>query len=97
VKESDRLAATAALLAVNGITARIEGDDLLVQGTEGGIPGGGLVATHMDHRLAMSALVMGLAARAPVSVDDAAFIETSFPGFAALVNRAAGGPAIGPA
>ncbi|MFZ4410567.1 MAG: 3-phosphoshikimate 1-carboxyvinyltransferase, partial [Paracraurococcus sp.] len=97
VKESDRLAATAALLAVNGITARIEGDDLLVQGTEGGIPGGGLVATHMDHRLAMSALVMGLAARAAVTVDDAAFIETSFPGFAALLNKATGGPAIGPA
>ncbi|MEN0077317.1 MAG: 3-phosphoshikimate 1-carboxyvinyltransferase, partial [Paracraurococcus sp.] len=68
-----------------------------VQGTGGGIPGGGLVATHMDHRLAMSALVMGLAARRPVAVDDAAFIETSFPGFAALVNRAAGGTAIGPA
>ncbi|RAI57656.1 3-phosphoshikimate 1-carboxyvinyltransferase [Roseicella frigidaeris] len=97
VKESDRLAATAALLAANGIAARIEGDDLLVQGTGGAIPGGGLVATHMDHRLAMSALVMGLAARAPVAVDDAAFIETSFPGFAALLNRAAGGPAIGPA
>jgi 3-phosphoshikimate 1-carboxyvinyltransferase len=97
VKESDRLAATAALLAANGIAARIEGDDLLVQGTGGGIPGGGLVATHMDHRLAMSALVMGLAARRPVAVDDAAFIETSFPGFAALVNRAAGGTAIGPA
>ena len=97
VKESDRLAATAALLAANGIAARIEGDDLLVRGTGGAIPGGGLVATHMDHRLAMSALVMGLAARHPVAVDDAAFIETSFPGFAALVNRAAGGPAIGPA
>jgi 3-phosphoshikimate 1-carboxyvinyltransferase len=97
VKESDRLAATAALLAANGIAARIEGDDLLVQGTGGGIPGGGLVATHMDHRLAMSALIMGLAARRPVAVDDAAFIETSFPGFAALVNRAAGGTAIGPA
>jgi 3-phosphoshikimate 1-carboxyvinyltransferase len=49
----------------------------------------------MDHRIAMGALVMGLAARAPVSVDDAAFIETSFPGFAALVNGAAGGGAIG--
>jgi 3-phosphoshikimate 1-carboxyvinyltransferase len=97
VKESDRLAATAALLAANGIAARIEGDDLLVQGTSGAIPGGGTVATHMDHRLAMSALVMGLAARAPVAVDDAAFIETSFPGFAALVNLAAGAPAIGPA
>ncbi|TDH60784.1 3-phosphoshikimate 1-carboxyvinyltransferase [Dankookia rubra] len=97
VKESDRLAATAALLAANGISARIEGDDLLVQGRSGAVPGGGLVATHMDHRLAMSALVMGLVARAPVAVDDAAFIETSFPGFAALVNLAAGGPVIGPA
>ncbi|SDB68617.1 3-phosphoshikimate 1-carboxyvinyltransferase [Belnapia rosea] len=94
VKESDRLAATAALLAANGIEARIEGDDLLVQGTGGAIPGGGTVATHMDHRLAMSALVMGLAARNPVAVDDAGFIETSFPGFAALMNRAAGGEAI---
>ncbi len=95
VKESDRLAATLDLLAVNGVVARIEGDDLIVQG--GGIPGGGLVATHMDHRLAMAALVMGLAAQAPVRVDDAGFIDTSFPGFAALVNRAAGGPAIIPA
>jgi 3-phosphoshikimate 1-carboxyvinyltransferase len=94
VKESDRLAATAAMLAANGIAARIEGDDLLVEGTGGAIPGGGTVATHMDHRLAMSALVMGLAARAPVAVDDAGFIETSFPGFADLMNRAAGGEAI---
>ena len=97
VKESDRLAATAAMLAANGIAARIEGDDLLVEGTGGAIPGGGTVATHMDHRLAMSALVMGLAARAPVAVDDAGFIETSFPGFAALLNRAAGSEAIRPA
>jgi 3-phosphoshikimate 1-carboxyvinyltransferase len=96
VKESDRLAATAAMLAANGIRAEIDGDDLLVHGS-GGIPGGGTVATHMDHRLAMSALIMGLAARAPVAVDDAGFIETSFPGFAALVNQAAGGEAIGPA
>ncbi|MDO9708884.1 3-phosphoshikimate 1-carboxyvinyltransferase [Paracraurococcus lichenis] len=97
VKESDRLSATAALLAANGIAARIEGDDLVVQGTGGAIPGGGTVATHMDHRLAMSALVMGLAARKAVAVDDAAFIETSFPGFAALLNAAAGEAAIGPA
>lgn len=94
VKESDRLAATLAMLAANGIRAGIEGDDLWVEGTGGAIPGGGLVATLMDHRLAMSALIMGLAARAPVAVDDAGFIETSFPGFAALVNRAAGGAAI---
>ncbi len=97
VKESDRLAATHAMLAANGIEARIDGDDLVVQGTGGSIPGGGLVPTHMDHRLAMSALVMGLAAQRPVAVDDAGFIDTSFPGFAALVNQAAGGPAISPA
>jgi 3-phosphoshikimate 1-carboxyvinyltransferase len=94
VKESDRLAATHAMLTANGVEARIEGDDLVVQGNATGIPGGGLVLTHMDHRLAMSALVMGLAARAPVAVDDAGFIDTSFPGFAALVNQAAGGAAI---
>lgn len=99
VKESDRLAATAALLAVNGARVAVEGDDLVVEGLgeAAAIPGGGLVATHMDHRIAMSALVMGLGARAAVAVDDAAFIETSFPGFAALLNQAAGGQPIGPA
>ena len=63
VKESDRLAATAAMLRVNGVEVEIEGDDLIVHG-KGRAPGGGVVATHMDHRIAMSALVMGLAQRA---------------------------------
>lgn len=85
VKESDRLAATADMLRVNGINVAIEGDDLIVDGT-GVVPGGGVVATHMDHRLAMSALVMGLASEKPVSVDDAAFIATSFPGFVELMR-----------
>ena len=80
VKESDRLAATADLLRVNGVEAEIDGDDLIVRG-KGGVPGGGLVATHMDHRLAMSALMMGLASDQPVRVDDTSFIATSFPGF----------------
>lgn len=84
VKESDRLSATAAMLSVNGVPVSIEGDDLLVTG--GPIPGGAVVATHMDHRLAMSALVLGQAANAPVGVDDAAFIDTSFPGFAELMR-----------
>jgi 3-phosphoshikimate 1-carboxyvinyltransferase len=86
VKESDRLAGTAALLAANGVGAEIEGDDLLVHGLGGRPAGGGLVSTHMDHRLAMSALVLGSAAVAPVRVDDASFIDTSFPGFAGLMT-----------
>ena len=87
VKESDRLAATAALLAVNGIHVEIEGDDLIVHGTGGAAPpGGGMVLTHMDHRIAMSALVLGLGAREAVTVDDAGFVDTSFPGFAALMR-----------
>lgn len=91
VKESDRLAATAALLSANGVSVRIVGDDLIVQG--GRPAGGATVATHMDHRLAMSALVLGLAAAAPVAVDDASFIDTSFPGFVALMNGLVAGPA----
>ncbi len=90
VKESDRLAATAALLAANGARVEIEGDDLLVHGSGRPPAGGGLVETHMDHRLAMSALVLGLATPAPVRVDDTGFIDTSFPGFIALVNGLAG-------
>ncbi len=85
VKESDRLEATAALLRNNGIEVEIEGDDLIVNG-KGSAPGGGLVATHMDHRIAMSALVLGTASVEPVTVDDAAFIATSFPGFANMMR-----------
>ncbi len=88
VKESDRLAATAAMLTANGAKVEIEGDDLLVHGTGRPPSGGGLVATAMDHRIAMSALVLGLASEAPVTVDDTGFIDTSFPGFAALMTEA---------
>jgi 3-phosphoshikimate 1-carboxyvinyltransferase len=85
VKESDRLEATTAMLRVNGVNVEISGDDLIVEG-KGHVPGGGLVATHMDHRIAMSALVMGLAADQPVKVDDTAFIATSFPDFVPMMR-----------
>jgi 3-phosphoshikimate 1-carboxyvinyltransferase len=90
VKESDRLAATADMLRANGVVAEIDGDDLIVEG-RGRAPGGGLVATHMDHRIAMSALVMGLGSEKPVAVDDAGFIATSFPGFVDLMRALGGG------
>ncbi|WP_334145561.1 3-phosphoshikimate 1-carboxyvinyltransferase [Hyphomicrobium sp.] len=86
VKESDRLAATAAGLAANGVRAEVEGDTLIVHG-RGGVAGGGLVATHLDHRMAMSFLVMGLASERPVTVDDTAMIATSFPEFRPLMER----------
>ncbi len=85
VKESDRLAATAALLRGNGINVEIAGDDLIVEGC-GRPAGGGLVTTHMDHRIAMAALVLGLGSERPVRIDDASFIATSFPGFVELMT-----------
>jgi 3-phosphoshikimate 1-carboxyvinyltransferase len=92
VKESDRLAAVAAGLAANGVPHTITGDDLTVTGLgfQGvgfqGVPGGGVVATHMDHRIAMSFLTMGLASRNPVTVDDTTMIATSFPDYMGLMK-----------
>jgi 3-phosphoshikimate 1-carboxyvinyltransferase len=85
VKESDRLAAVAEGLKANGVSHEIQGDDLIVHGT-GRAPGGGEVATHMDNRIAMSFLMMGLASEKPVRVDDSAFIATSFPDFTGLMR-----------
>ena len=80
VKESDRLEATAAMLRVNGVKVEIAGDDLIVEG-RGHVPGGGLVATHMDHRIAMSALVMGLARRQAGQGRRHGFHRHQLPGF----------------
>jgi 3-phosphoshikimate 1-carboxyvinyltransferase len=83
VKESDRLAAVADGLKACGVICEIEGDDLIVHG--GKVLGGGPVATHLDHRIAMSFLVMGLASENAVTVDDGAMIATSFPDFVPLL------------
>jgi 3-phosphoshikimate 1-carboxyvinyltransferase len=86
VKESDRLAATAAGLAACGVEAHVDGDDLIVRGT-GAVRGGGLVETQMDHRIAMAFLTLGLGAAEPVTVDDVSMVATSFPGFVPLMTR----------
>jgi 3-phosphoshikimate 1-carboxyvinyltransferase len=85
VKESDRLAAVADGLKANGVEFEIDGDDLIVHG-KGRALGGGTVATHMDHRIAMAFLVMGLASDKPVGIDDASFIATSFPSYVAMMR-----------
>ena len=86
VKESDRLAATAAGLSANGVEAAIDGDDLIVEGKRR-VPGGGNIATRMDHRIAMAFLILGLASEKTASVDDTSFIATSFPDFVGLMRR----------
>jgi 3-phosphoshikimate 1-carboxyvinyltransferase len=86
VKESDRLAAVAAGLDAAGVIHEIDGDDLIVHGTGGPPLGGGTVATHLDHRIAMAFLVMGLASTEPMTVDDGAMIATSFPSFVATMR-----------
>ncbi|MDH4983860.1 3-phosphoshikimate 1-carboxyvinyltransferase [Hyphomicrobium sp. D-2] len=85
VKESDRLAATVAGLVVNGVDAVAEGDTLIVSGGDG-VKGGGTVKTHLDHRMAMAFLTMGLASREPVTVDDTTMVATSFPAFMPLMR-----------
>ncbi len=86
VKESDRLAATEAGLAACGVSVRIAGDRLFVEG-RGEVRGGARVETRMDHRIAMAFLTLGLGARSPVTVDDVSMIRTSFPDFVPLMTR----------
>jgi 3-phosphoshikimate 1-carboxyvinyltransferase len=91
VKESDRLIGTATGLAACGVKVTVEGDDLIVEGTGAPPAGGAAIQTRLDHRMAMSFAVMGLASNAPVQLDDARTIATSFPGFVPLMNRLGAG------
>ena len=87
VKESDRIDAMARGLEACGVRIEEDEDTLIVHGMgPGGVPGGATCATHIDHRIAMSFLVCGLAAKAPVGVDDGSPIQTSFPVFEALMQ-----------
>ena len=86
VKESDRLAAMAEGLAACGVGVEAGEDYLVVEGCGGPPPGGGAIETRLDHRIAMAFLVLGAASQKPVTIDDGAPMDTSFPGFASLLN-----------
>lgn len=90
VKESDRLAVMARGLKACGVDLEEFEDGIIIRGTgkpPQGLPAGQMIATELDHRIAMSFLVLGLAAKDGVTIDDARVMETSFPGFAALMTR----------
>jgi len=88
VKESDRLATTARGLALCGVSVEEQPETLIVQGAGGRPPGGNnqAIATELDHRIAMSFLVLGLAAERPVLIDDMTPVATSFPDFQGLMT-----------
>lgn len=94
VKESDRLATMAEGLAACGVEVEAGDDYLVVEGQGRPPAGGATVPSRLDHRIAMAFLVLGFAAERPVSIDDGGPIETSFPGFAALMGGI--GAEIGP-
>jgi 3-phosphoshikimate 1-carboxyvinyltransferase len=85
VKETDRLRAVADGLREAGVESQIADNDLIVEGRSGDVLGGGIAATHLDHRVAMSFLCLGLASRRPMAIDDSSMIATSFPEFQALM------------
>lgn len=87
VKESDRLAAIADGLTACGARVRVEGDDCIIDGTGKPPQGGVTIAAQLDHRIAMSYLVLGCVSDAPIRIDDATPVDTSFPGFAMLMNN----------
>jgi 3-phosphoshikimate 1-carboxyvinyltransferase len=86
VKESDRLSAIAEGLRAAGVTVAVDGDSLTVEGRGAPPPGGAAIAARLDHRIAMAFLVLGAATAEPMRIDDGSPIETSFPGFAPLMN-----------
>ena len=87
VKESNRLLGIYNFLSKNGIDTCIEGNNLIIKGNTEGPKGGALVETNMDHRIAMSAIILGMVSYEPIKVDDTEIIKTSFPDFIKLMKK----------
>ena len=88
VKESDRIAVMAKALSDCGVRVEEQADGLIVEGSGGELlVGGATVATHLDHRIAMSMTVAGLVSRAAVTIDDMSPVATSYPGFEASLRE----------
>ena len=96
VKESDRLGAMARGLAACGVEVEEGPDTLIVRGGAGRPAGGATIATDLDHRIAMAFLVLGTVTEKPVTIDDGTPVDTSFPGFTALMNGLGGRIAVPP-
>jgi 3-phosphoshikimate 1-carboxyvinyltransferase len=86
VKESDRLAAIARGLKACGVEVEAGEDYLVVNGGKAAPRGDAEIEAELDHRIAMSFLVLGMGTHEPIAIDDGSPIDTSFPGFAALMN-----------
>ncbi len=89
-KESDRFSGLIEGLRACGVDAAAEGDSILIEGSGDPPPGGGFIASRLDHRMAMAFLILGLVAQKPITIDDSRPVATSFPGFAAMVNQLGG-------
>ena len=87
VKESNRLQGIYDFISKNGVEARIENDDLIITGDPNGPEGGAFIKTNLDHRMAMSSIVMGMVSNQPIGIDDYSTIKTSFPNFIDLMKR----------
>ena len=87
VKESDRLLGIYNFLSKNGIEAKIDSDNLIINGSSGGPKGGGLVETNLDHRIAMSSIILGMVSDESIRIDDIETIKTSFPNFIELMKK----------
>ena len=87
VKESDRLLGIYNILSKNGIHTSIEDDNLIINGNVEGPKGGALIETNLDHRIAMSSIILGMVSDEPIKVDDTETIKTSFPDFIELMKK----------